>query len=180
VTIDVGGARVPIDGPLFTPLFNDTSDFMRWVDTSEVLQRARQRELDLQEAGASDPSTRIVDQPLATDLRVEGELASDGHTVTGELRIVEPATGEVLDRIGVETQGRDWPELLAELARALATRLRNRRLTTTTSTTSTSTNTAGPTSSKTATAPSTTTTSSAPTTTTCRPAARAPRSSRLL
>jgi hypothetical protein len=40
------------------------------VDTSEALQRARQRELDLQETGASDPSTRIVDQPLAPDLRV--------------------------------------------------------------------------------------------------------------
>jgi hypothetical protein len=166
VTIDVGGARIPIDGPLFTPLFNDTSDFMRWVDTGEALQRARQRELDLQDAGASDPSTRIVDQPLAPDLRIEGELASDGRTVTGDLRIVDPTTGEVLDRIAVDTQERDWPDLVAELARELAARLRNRRVTTTTSTTSTTTTTASSTSSTTATAPSTTTTSSAPTTST--------------
>jgi hypothetical protein len=167
VTIDVGGTRVRIDGPLFTPLLNDTSDFMRWVDTSEVLQRARQRELALQETGASDPSTVIVDQPLAPDLRIEGALASDGRTVTGELRIVDSATGEVLDRIAVDTQGRDWSDLVAELARELATRLRNLRVTTTTtSTTSTTTATAGSTSSTTATAPSTTTTSSSPTTTT--------------
>ena len=170
VTIDVGGTRVPIGGPLFTPLFNDTSDFMRWVDTSEALQRARQRELDLQDAGASDPSTRIVDQPLAPDLRIEGELASDGRTVTGELRIVDPATGEVLDRIAVDTQGRDWPDLMAELARELATRLRNRRVTTTTSTTSTTTTTASSTSSTTATAPSTTTSTSSSATTTTVPA----------
>ena len=123
-------------------------------------------ELDLQDAGASDPSTRIVDQPLAPDLRIEGELASDGHTVTGELRIVDPATGEVFDHIAVDTQGRDWPDLVAELALELASRLRNHRVTTTTSTTSTTTATAGSTSSTTATTPSTTTTSSSPTTTT--------------
>jgi hypothetical protein len=169
VTIDVGGTKVPIDGPLFTPLFNDTSDFMRWVDTSAALQRARQRELDLQDAGAADPTTRIVDQPLTPDLRIEGELASDGHTVTGDLRIVDPATGEVLDRIAVDTQGRDWPDLLAELAQELATRLRNRRVTTTTSTTSTTTTTASSTSSTTATAPSTTTSTSSPVTTTTVP-----------
>ena len=166
MTIDVGGTRVPIGGPLFTPLFADTSDFMRWVDTSEALQRVRQRELDLQDAGASDPSTRIVDQPLAPDLRIEGELASDGHTVTGELRIVDPATGEVFDHIAVDTQGRDWPDLVAELALELASRLRNHRVTTTTSTTSTTTTTASSTSSTTATAPSTTTTSSSSPTTT--------------
>src|SRR5262245_288088 len=167
VTIDVGGTRIRIDGPLFTPLFNDTSDFMRWVDTSEVLQRARQRELDLQETGASDPSTRIVNQPLAPDLRIEGALASDGHTVTGELRIVDPVAGWVLDRITVDTQGRDWSDLVAELAREVANRLRNRRVTTTTtSTTSTTTAIASSTSSTTATAPSTTRTSSSPTTTT--------------
>jgi len=167
VTIDVGGARVRIDGPLFTPLFNDTSDFTRWVDTSEALQRARQHELALQETGAADPSTLIVDRPLAPDLRVEGALAIDGHTVTGELRIVDPATGEVLDRLAVDTSGRDWSDLLAELAGELATRLRNRRVTTSTaSTTSTTTTTASSTSSTTATIPATTTTSSAPTTTT--------------
>jgi hypothetical protein len=166
VTIDVGATRVRIDGPLFTPLFNDTSDFMRWVDTSEALQRARQRELTLQETGASDPSTVIVDQPLAPDLRIEGALASADHTVTGELRIVDSATGEVLDRIAVDTQGRDWSDLVAELAREVVTRLRNPRPTTsTTSTTSTTTATAGSTTSTTAITSSTTTTSSSTTTT---------------
>src|SRR5262249_5469516 len=104
------------------------------------------RELDGQEPGASAPPPRTVTQPLAPDLRIEGALASDGHTVTGELRIVDPVAGEVLDRITVDTQGRDWSDLVAELAREVANRLRNRRVTTTTtSTTSTTTAIARPT-----------------------------------
>jgi hypothetical protein len=158
------GVPVSIAGPLFTPLFNDTSDFLRWVDTSEAVQRARQREIELQEQGLTDPSTHIADRPLAPDLRIEGALTTDGRDVTGELRIVDPTTGEVLERIAVDTQGHDWGDLLAELARRVANRLRDRHATTTTSTTvstmvSTSTTSIAP-------PPTTTTTSGRPTTTT--------------
>src|SRR5262249_28289315 len=111
------GAPVSIAGPLFTPLFNDTSDVLRWVDTSEAVRRARQRELDLQDQGLADPSTHIDDRQLAPDLRIEGELTTDGRDASGELRMVDPTTGQVLERLAVDTQGHDWGALLAELAR---------------------------------------------------------------
>ncbi len=160
------GVAVSIAGALFTPLFNDTSAFLRWVDTGEAVQRARQRQLVLQDQGLSDePSTRIVDRPLAPDLRIEGELTTDGPDVTGELRVVDPTTGEVLERLAVDTQGRDWGDLLAEVSRQVAKRLRARR--TTTTTTSTTVSTRVSTSSTSPTLPTTTTSTSArPTTTT--------------
>src|SRR5262249_51670673 len=127
------GVPVSIAGPLFTPLFNDTSDVLRWVDTSEAVRRARQRELDLQDQGLADPSTHIDDSPLAPDLRIEGELTTDGRDASGELRIVDPATGQVLERLAVDTQGHDWSALLAELARRGGPRRRARAPTSTTS-----------------------------------------------
>jgi len=163
------GAPVSIAGPLFTPLFNDTSDVLRWVDTSEAVRRARQRELDLQDQGLADPSTHIDDRQLAPDLRIEGELTTDGRDASGELRIVDPTTGQVLERLAVDTQGHDWGALLAELARRVAERLRDRHPTTTTSTT---VSTMVSTTSTSATLPPPTTSTSTPPTTTTTLASR--------
>ena len=161
VTISTAGSGpVSISGPLFTPLFNQTSDLLTWVETGEAFLRARQRELDLQSQGAIDPSTQISDSRIPPGLIVEGELTADGDHVTGELRIVDADTGEVIARIPVDTDIGDWAKLLDDLARELARRLRERptTTTTTTSTSTTSTMDTGPTTTVTTGPPGSTTT----------------------
>lgn len=166
---DGGGS---ISGPLFTPLFNQTSDQITWVETGDTFTGARQHELDLQNQGRTDPATQISDNAIPPDLVVEGTLTYDGSRVTGELRVVDPRTGEVVVRIPVDVDEGDWAKLMDDLARELARRLRERAATTTTttSTTGTSATTTTPTS------PSTTLTQRpAPPRRRSRPAARAPR-----
>jgi hypothetical protein len=154
-----GGGPVSISGPLFTPLFNQTSDVLTWVSTDEGFLRARQREFDLQNQGRTDPSTHLTDSRIPPGLVVEGELQSDGNHVTGELRIVDADTGEVIVRIPVDTDIGDWAELLEDLARELARRLRERSTTTTTTTTTTSSTTGSvPTTTPTPGSPATSTT----------------------
>ena len=145
---DGGGS---ISGPLFTPLFDQTSDTIIWVETGDTFTRARQGELDLQNQGRTDPATHIDDNPIPPDLVVDGTLQYDGSRVTGELRIVDPRTGEVIARIPVDVDEGDWSKLMEQLARELARRLRERAATTstTTSTTGTSVTSTTPTSSTT-------------------------------
>jgi hypothetical protein len=150
-TITMGD--VPLSGPgisngslgfgdlLLTALFNQTSDIYRWVDTSSEFLGARARELDLINQGKVDPaSIQITGDPLTPDLRVDGTLTTDGTTVSGEIRIVDAATGEVLVRFPVDGQLDDLQDLRTRVADELARRLRE-RMTTTTSSSSTSTTT---------------------------------------
>ena len=151
VTMSGADGSGSISGPLFTPLFNQTSDTIIWVETGDTFLHARQGELDLQNQGRADPATHIDDNPIPPDLVVDGTLQYDGSRVTGELRIVDPRTGEVIARIPVEVDEGDWSKLMEQLARELARRLRERAATTstTTSTTGTSVTSTTPTSSTT-------------------------------
>ncbi len=142
-------------------------DVITWVERGDTFLRARQHELDLQQQGATDPATSITDALIPPDLVVEGTLESDGSHVTGELRIVDANTGEVIARIPVDVDEGDWSKLLDELARELARRLRERS-TTTTTTSTTSTTDAGVTTT-TPTSPSTTLTEPPGTTSTTQP-----------
>lgn len=168
VTLTEGGRAVLLGDALLTPLFNGTTDFLRWVDTSPQFLAARRRELALQDAGKTDPSTRIVDTPLAPDVRIEGELASDGGRVTGEIRLVDPDSGETLARVPVDAPAGDWSALLEALAGEIARALRQLATTTTTSTT-TSTSSSSTTATGTTGVPTTTLTSSSSSTTTSLP-----------
>lgn len=140
VALSAGGSTTSIAGPLFTPLFNATSDVITWVETGRAFLDQRARELALQNEGRTDPSTTITDALIPPDFRVDGRLESDGNRVTGEIVITDPRTGEAIDRIPVDVPIDEWSDFLNDLAREIARRLRSRATTTTTSsTTSTST-----------------------------------------
>ena len=173
---------VPLSGPgisngslgfgdlLLTALFNQTSDLYRWVDTSSEFLTARARELELINEGKVDPaSIQITGDPLTPDLRVDGTLTTDGTTVSGEIRIVDAATGEVLVRFPVDGQLDDLQDLRTRVADELARRLRE-RTTTTTSSSSTSTTTTTTSTTVTTQLAATTTTTAVGTTSTTRPA----------
>jgi hypothetical protein len=128
-----------VAGPIFTPLFNDTTGTVRWVDTSQAVLQWRQRELDLQRNGQLDPSTPIRDTPLAPGFVVEGELSLNGDRVQGEIRIVDPTTGEEIGRLTIDEPDGPPEEVFKKIADKIADEIR--RLTTPTTTTSTSTTT---------------------------------------
>jgi hypothetical protein len=133
------GGTVDLDARILGPLFRETSpEGVRWVDLTAEVRAARNRELDLQAQGLTDPSTRIRDDPLAPDLRVEGELQSDGEHVTGEIRLVDPTTGEPVARFPIDGTPEDLDEVLNRVIRRLRREILARHpTTTTTSTTST-------------------------------------------
>jgi hypothetical protein len=168
VTVTVGGSVSNVTGPLFTPLFNETSDSFTWVDTSTGFIIARAKELALQADGRTDASTHISDNLIPPDFVVDGDLTIEGNHVTGEIVVVDANTGEVIARIPVDTTIDNWADFLNELAKEIARRLRERLTTTTTTTTTTSSSTSTSTSSTTApsTPGTTSTTGSVPTTTT--------------
>src|SRR5262249_24849796 len=141
IVLNLGnGLSGNVAGPIFTPLFNDTTGTVRWVDTSQAVLQWRQRELDLQRNGQLDPSTPIRDTPLAPDFVVEGELSLNGDRVQGEIRIVDPNTGQEIDRLPIDEPDGPAEEGFKKIAEKIADEIR-RLTTTTTTTTSTSTTT---------------------------------------
>ena len=92
------GGPSSLSGPLFTPLFNRTSDRckLRWVDTTKQFLDAHATEVDLQREGRLDPSTPVRDALIVPTVRVEGSFANDGERITGELRLVDIASGQVI------------------------------------------------------------------------------------
>jgi len=157
IVLNIGnGLSGNVAGPIFTPLFNDTTGTIRWVDTSQAVQQWRRRELDLQSNGQLDPSTPIRDTPLAPDFVVEGELSLNGDRVQGEIRIVDPTTGEEIGRLTIDEPDGPAEEVFKKIADKIADEIR--RLTTTTTTTSTSTTTSTTTTTTTVEVSTTTTT----------------------
>ena len=151
VTMSGADGSGSISGPLFTPLFNQTSDTIIWVETGGTFVGARRSSSTSRTRGAPIPQPTSTTTPIPPDLVVDGTLQYDGSRVTGELRIVDPRTGEVIARIPVDVDEGDWSKLMEQLARELARRLRERAATTstTTSTTGTSVTSTTPTSSTT-------------------------------
>jgi hypothetical protein len=94
---EVGGPA-SLSGPLFTPLFNRTSERckLRWVDTTKDFVDAHATEVELQHEGRLDPSTPVRDALIMPTVRVEGSFVNDGEQITGELRLVDIASGQVI------------------------------------------------------------------------------------
>jgi len=160
-----------IGAGLLSGVFNQTHDAgVRWVDTSQRFIDARNTELRLQADGKLDPSTPIRDELIPPNTRIEGEMTdADGH-LTGEIRIVDLSTGEVIARIPVDRPYDkkdldDLRKLIGDLADEL---IRNilERLGTTTTSSSTTTSTSSTTITTTSTLAPTTTTSTSTSTTT--------------
>jgi hypothetical protein len=142
ITLNIGnGLSGNVAGPIFTPLFNDTTGTIRWVDTSQAVQQWRQRELDLQSNGQLDPSTPIRDNPLGPDFVVEGELSLNGDRVQGEIRIVDPTTGQEIGRLTIDEPDGPAEEVFKKIADKIADEIRRLTTTSTTTTTTTSTST---------------------------------------
>lgn len=99
VVMTAQGAQT-FEAPLLTVLFNRTQDIceLRWVDSSRRVLEIRQVELDLQAQGRLDPLTPIRDARIPPTVRVEGSFVDDGSFISGELRLVDLATGQVLTR----------------------------------------------------------------------------------
>lgn len=169
-------------GTVLGPLFRQTQDEgVGYIDETSKFREARQREIDLQEQGVTDPSTHIADTPITPDLHVDGNLAETDGRVTGEIRLTDDGTGEVI-RIPIDEpigDGDDWPDVVRRIVERvrpkLLERLRRRPSTSTSSTTTPAASTTS-TSSATVTLPTTTsgtgtsttigTTTTAPATTT--------------
>lgn len=100
VSVQGGSNRTgSISAGLLTGVFDGTHDGgARWVNTDQRFLDQHTRELQLQADGKLDPSTPVRDELLQPNARVEGDLAIDGGRMTGEIRIVDPATGEVIHR----------------------------------------------------------------------------------
>ena len=123
--------------------------------------------LQLQADGRLDPDTPIRDERLTPTMRVEGELSWNDGRMTGEIRIVDPSTGEVIHRIPVDRDFDrdsldDLRKLLGDLADDLIRKILDLLPTTTTTTTSTSSTTTTTTTTL-ETTTTTTTTTTAPT-----------------
>jgi|GEM_PF-6463070 len=172
VTISDGGYASSFGDAMFTDLFNATSDVITWVESSTGFIVARARELALQNEGRTDPSTHIDDRLIPPDVQIEGDLIVDpsGHA-TGEILLVDPRTGEVIERIPIDLDAESWRDLAEQIAKRIAEILRRRA--TTTTTTSTTTTSSSSSSSTTSTTPSSTTsTTGTPPTTTTLPSGR--------
>jgi hypothetical protein len=170
IPVTQGGAPAgSIGAGLLTGVFNATHDAgARWVNTEQKFVDQHNREVQLQADGKLDPSTPIRDELIAPNARVEGELSIDGGRMTGEIRIVDPATGEVIHRIPVDRDYDksfdDLRKLLGDLSDELIRRILD-LLPTTTTTTSTTTSTTTTTTTTIATTTTTTTTTTSTTTT---------------
>lgn len=132
-----GNAAGAVLGPLFRDLEPDGA---RWVDDTSPFKQARDREFELQDEGNTDPSTRLTDNPLTPDLRVDGDLVEGNDRVTGEIRLTDVATGETVHIPVDEPLGPDGlapvvRKIVDQLAPDIRDRLRRRATTTTTTTT---------------------------------------------
>lgn len=170
VTVSSGGYATSIGNSLLVPLFNQTNDLFTWVESSTEFVIRRARELDLRRDGRTD-RLDFDDHRIPPDLQIEGDIMIDADgNVTGEITIVDPNTGEVLERIPIDTTAENLHDALAEIARRIAERMRQRASTTTTTTTTTTTS-----SNSSSTTPASTTPTSTnpppPTTTTLPPPA---------
>src|SRR5262249_18291627 len=96
----------------------------RWINGDPKVLQQRARELELQAQGKLDPSTPIRDELITPTNRVEGEATwSDGH-LSGEIRIVDAKTGEVIDRIPIDRDlDRDSTDDIDQLLRDLIDQL---------------------------------------------------------
>jgi hypothetical protein len=170
VTISDGGHVYGFGDSLLSHLFNGTNDVMTWVDSSTGFLIARAREIALQQDGSTDPFTVITDIRIPPDIQIEGEIFKDGDHITGEITIVDPNTGEVIERIPIDMRTDDLQDFLEQLAREIAKRLRARATTTTTTSTTTTSSSTSSSSTSSTTSSSTTPPTGAPTTTTLPPA----------
>jgi hypothetical protein len=177
VVVQGGPGRTgSLSAGLLTGVFDATHDGgVRWANTDQRFLDQHARELQLQADGKLDPSTPVRDELLQPNVRVEGDVALDGGRMTGEIRIVDPATGDVLHRIPVDrdfdkSSYDDLRKLIAELSDELIRRILDMLPTTTTTSTSTSTTTTTVATTTTTTVTTTTVvTTTIPTTTTTSP-----------
>ncbi|MCW5890879.1 MAG: hypothetical protein KIT14_10030 [bacterium] len=146
IPVEGGSGRTgSIAAGLLTGVFDATHDAgTRWVNTDQRFLDAHARELQLQADGKLDPSTPVRDELLTPNARVEGDLAIDGGHMTGEIRIVDPATGDVIHRIPVDRDFDkdsidDLRKLLGDLSDELIKKILDLLPTTTTTSTSTMT-----------------------------------------
>jgi hypothetical protein len=112
------GEEAPPEGPLLTLFFNRTQARcrLRWVERGRPFLEQRLRELELQRQGALDPATLITDALLDPTVRLEGEFESDGRSVSGELRLVDIATGRVIVRRQFRGRSRKFQRLFSQWA----------------------------------------------------------------
>lgn len=156
---------------LLSGVFNQTHDAgVRWVNTDQRFVDARNQELRLQADGRLDPSTPIRDELIPPTMRIEGEMTDANGHLTGEIRIVDLATGDVIARIPVDRPYDkkdldDLRKLIGDLADEIIRSILERLGTTTTSS-STTTSTSSTTMTTTSTVAPTTTTSTSTSTTT--------------
>lgn len=175
VTIQGTSQTGSLGAALLTGAFDATHDAgARWVSSDQKVLEMRAKELDLQAQGRLDPSTPIIDAPLEATLRIEGELSYADGRLTGELRIVDLKTGEVIDTTKIDRDfdrdsQDDLDQLLRDLVdaiiRAILSEVSTTTTTTSSSTTTTST-TALSTTTSTTSLPSTTVTTTPTTSTT--------------
>jgi hypothetical protein len=130
---------VDVEGAFLTVLFNRTKDIcgLVWVDSSERVLAARQRDLDLQSRGLLSPLTPIRDQRILPTMRVEGLFQDDGTNVSGELRLVDIASGQVIATRQFEGRRRGFYSSYVDWATEFADELCDPQVTTTTAATST-------------------------------------------
>lgn len=126
-----------VDGAFLTVLFNETHDpcGLVWVDSSEYVLEVRQRDLDLQQQGLLNPLTPIRDERTLPTIRVEGTFFEDGTGVSGDLRLVDIATGQILASRHFEGRRRGFYSSYIEWGKQLALDLCNPPMPSSTTTT---------------------------------------------
>lgn len=110
ITIVVPSGGQTFDAAFLTVLFNRTQSTCQlvWVDSSRRVIEQLDRELDLMEQGRLDPSTPVFDRRIPPTARVEGTFLDNGDTVSGELRLVDIASGRILARRSWSTKRRKF------------------------------------------------------------------------
>jgi hypothetical protein len=100
VIIMVPSGGQTFDSPFLTVLFNRTQDIcgLVWVDTRQFVIEQLDRELDLMAQGRLDPSTPVFNRRIPPTARVEGSFLDNGRTVSGELSLIDVASGRILAR----------------------------------------------------------------------------------
>lgn len=112
-----------ISGPLLAALAASAEGALRWVDDSGLFSAARRAALERQSLGTLDPSTPIVDTPLAPAVRIEGELHVVGRRVQGEIRVITADAARArldgpleLARLTIDLANKSLELLLRQLA----------------------------------------------------------------